>query len=45
MANMWIPIRPSEFVLSVEGEKVQKQLWKELTGQLEVIHPGIMENL
>ncbi|KAK4156125.1 hypothetical protein C8A00DRAFT_41389 [Chaetomidium leptoderma] len=36
---------PSAFVLSPEGEKTQKQLWRELTEKLEKIHPGIMQNI
>ncbi|KAK3312135.1 hypothetical protein B0H66DRAFT_595770 [Apodospora peruviana] len=37
--------KPSEFVLSEEGDKTQKQLWRELMAKLEKIHPGISGNL
>lgn len=37
--------RPSEFVKSEEGAKVQKQLWRELSEKLEKIHPGVMQNI
>lgn len=41
-ANLY---RPSDFVKSEEGSKIQKQLWKELSEKLEKIQPGIMANI
>ncbi|RDW73549.1 short-chain dehydrogenase family protein [Coleophoma cylindrospora] len=35
----------SEFVRSNEGHEVQKQLWRELSGTLENITPGILKNI
>ncbi|EQB48047.1 hypothetical protein CGLO_12743 [Colletotrichum gloeosporioides Cg-14] len=37
--------RPSEFITSGEGIKVQKQLWKELLEKLYAIAPGIAGSL
>ncbi|KAI8263553.1 Short chain dehydrogenase atnD [Colletotrichum sp. SAR 10_77] len=35
--------KPSEFITSDEGIKVQKQLWKELLEKLDAIAPGIVD--
>ncbi|KAF4909527.1 Short chain dehydrogenase atnD [Colletotrichum viniferum] len=37
--------RPSKFITSGEGIKVQKQLWKELLGKLDAIAPGIVDSI
>lgn len=37
--------RPSAFVRGPEGKKVGHQLWAELSAKLEVIHPGVMDNV
>ncbi|KAI8316454.1 Short chain dehydrogenase atnD [Colletotrichum sp. SAR11_59] len=37
--------KPSEFITSDEGIKVQKQLWKELLEKLAAIAPGIVDSL
>jgi hypothetical protein len=36
---------PSKFVLSEEGAKTQKRVWRELSKKLEEVQPGILENL
>jgi NAD(P)-dependent dehydrogenase (short-subunit alcohol dehydrogenase family) len=35
----------ANFVRSVEGQEVQKQVWKELVARLEGIQPGVMKNI
>jgi len=35
----------ADFIRSQEGPAVQKQIWTELVGRLEGIHPGIMNNI
>ncbi|KAF4869100.1 Short chain dehydrogenase atnD [Colletotrichum siamense] len=37
--------RPSEFIMSGEGIKVQKQLWKEILEKLDAIAPGIVDSI
>jgi NAD(P)-dependent dehydrogenase (short-subunit alcohol dehydrogenase family) len=37
--------RPSEFVMSKEGEEVQSRVWEELVAKLEKIRPGVTSNL
>ncbi|KAI8167145.1 hypothetical protein K4K49_008042 [Colletotrichum sp. SAR 10_70] len=37
--------RPSKFITSDEGTKVQKQLWKELLEKLDAIAPGIVDSI
>ncbi|KAI9750398.1 MAG: hypothetical protein M1815_001839 [Lichina confinis] len=37
--------RPAPLVLGSEGAETQKRVWDELSKKLEVIHPGILENL
>lgn len=36
---------PAPFVISEEGKATQKRVWKELSGKLEAISPGITGNL
>lgn len=36
---------PARLVLSDEGVKAQKQVWDELVQRLEVIQPGISDNI
>lgn len=35
----------SAWVRSDDGDKTQKQVWRELTAKLEKIHPGITQNI
>jgi len=37
--------RPSPFVRSEEGAKMQAKIWAELSAKLETIQPGIMGNV
>ena len=37
--------RPSPFVRSEEGAKAQVKVWDQLSRKLEVIQPGIMDNV
>ncbi|KAK2609684.1 hypothetical protein N8I77_003174 [Diaporthe amygdali] len=36
---------PSAFVRGSEGQKIGKQLWTELAAKLEIIQPGVMDNV
>lgn len=36
---------PPSFVLSVDGAETQKKVWRELSGRLEAIQSGILQNL
>lgn len=36
---------PAPFVMSAEGSKTQKRVWKELSEKLEHIQPGILEGI
>jgi NAD(P)-dependent dehydrogenase (short-subunit alcohol dehydrogenase family) len=38
-------IDPSEFVMSEEGARVQKQVWTELVAKLEAIVPGVTASI
>jgi len=37
--------RPSPYILSDKGQKMQKKIWRELSEHLERIEPGIMKNV
>lgn len=36
---------PSKFVLSADGKKAEERVWKELSGKLEKIQPGVTGNI
>ena len=38
-------VPPSAYVLSEEGQKMQKRVWAELCEKLEAIEPGVTDNL
>lgn len=35
---------PAPFVTSAEGVAFQARWWKELSGKLETLHPGVLSN-